>query len=325
MISQGGLQKASEMDARGLLLFVACFEIPNALLNRDFKDLVLSGRGISGVLRRSSAFMEKIPKVIEWRVKENVVEAVDLVYTFGVEGRFNPQALLISFLQKSEETLLNKIKGVAQAINVRAAKKNYSFALKSVSRCLARHKIDSWKLLPDWKIDVKIMRLAKEIDELDKHIGQEELAEVIKNIRDQKMAQKRKIDETESSGSFSNKEMKPSNPNPWPPQQQKVVNHVDNYNSTLLEGGGTTGLIYGYSVSPSALREPVAGSIRENVVGSLTGPVGGVVVMGVSGAGKSVLGGSSAEVHGGTLVDGTPGQIGSHTGQALLDRLASHS
>ncbi|KAL3367080.1 hypothetical protein AABB24_011671 [Solanum stoloniferum] len=180
----------------------------------------------------------------------------------------------------------------------------------------------------------KIMSLEQEIAELNELVCQEELAELVKDIRDQKMAQKRKIDETESSGCFSNKEMKNSYfPNPWPPHQQKVVNHVDNSNTTLLEGGGAGGHIYGYSLAPSVLHAPVAGTIHENVIGSLPGPVGGVAAMGGAGASKSVQGGSCAGVHGLNLVDSTPGQIGSHTGQLcgrlgdaiVYDRLASHS
>ncbi|KAK4375892.1 hypothetical protein RND71_006569 [Anisodus tanguticus] len=254
----------------------------------------LGAKGIFGALRRSSVFMEKIPEVIEWRVKSNAAEALDIAYTL--------------------------------------AKKNYLFALKSVVICLRRHRIDPSKLLPGWQLDVKLMSLEKEAVELNEHVGQEELAELIKHIRDQKMAQKRKIDETESSGCFSNKEMKYSyfpNPNPWPQHQQKAVNHS---NSTLLEGGGTASHIYGYSLSPSVLHAPVAGSIHEKVVGSLPGPVGGVVATDGAGAGKSVQGGSCAGVHGLTLVDSTPGQIGSHTGQlhgrrgdtVVYERLASH-
>ncbi|KAJ8559657.1 hypothetical protein K7X08_003715 [Anisodus acutangulus] len=236
-------------------------------------------RGFLVPLGDKSVFMEKIPEVIEWRVKSNAAEALDIAYTLGFK----------------------------QSINVRAAKKNYLFALKSVVICLRRHRIDPSKLLPGWQLDVKLMSLEKETVELNEHVGQEELAELIKHIRDQKMAQKRKIDETESSGCFSNKEMKNSNfpnPNPWPQHQQKAVNHS---NSTLLEGGGTASHIYGYSLSPSVLHAPVAGSIHEKVVGSLPGPVGGVVATDGAGAGKSVQGGSCAGVHGLTLVDSTPG------------------
>ncbi|KAH0762921.1 hypothetical protein KY290_018994 [Solanum tuberosum] len=84
-------------------------------------------------------------------------------------------------------------------------------------------------------------------------------------------------------------------------------------------------------MSSSVLRGPSAGSIHENIAGSLVGTVGGVA-MGVAGAGISASAdgihagisagtdvvqqeGPYAGGHGGTLVDSTPGQIGSHTGQ----------
>ncbi|KAJ8537975.1 hypothetical protein K7X08_014515 [Anisodus acutangulus] len=332
MITQGGVLKAHEMDARALLLLIGCFGIPERFMDRDIRYLVngSGARGISGALRRSSVLMKKIPEIIEWMLKNDiVVGAVDIAYTFGIEERFNPRRILTSFLHNSEVSYMNKVKGLEQGIAVRAGKKKHLSDLKSVSECLERHKIDPSKLLPGWQIDVRIMNLEKDIAELDKHIGEKELAELTKHIGDQKMAQKRKLDVTESlSGSFSNKEMKPSHyPNPFPPQQQRVVNHVDGSNNILLERGGTAGHIYGYSLSPSVLHGTVAGSMHENVVGSLAGPAGGVVAMDGAGAGKLVQG-----VQGGTLVDHTPGQIGSRTGQlyaprgdaAVHDRLASH-
>lgn len=112
-------------------------------------------------------------------------------------------------------------------------------------------------------------------------------------VGEKKMVQKRKIDETESSGRISNKEAKQSHFPNSRLQQERVVNHINN-NTTLLEGG-TAGHVYGYSLSPSVLHGP-----------------GG---------------------HGRTLVDNTPMQIGSHTDQlhgphadvAVYGRLTSHS
>lgn len=167
-----------------------------------------------------------IPELIEWRLKDNVVEAVDIAYTFDIEDQFDTQRLLTSFLKESEKILSKEIKGFKESITVRAAKKKYLCALKSVYRCLKNHSIDPYKLIPGGQFNAKIMTLEKEIVELNERICHEELAELIKNIRDQKMAQKRKIDETQSSGCFSKKEMKTSyspNPNPRPPHQQKLL------------------------------------------------------------------------------------------------------
>ncbi|KAG5612466.1 hypothetical protein H5410_023747 [Solanum commersonii] len=340
LISVGGIGKAQEMDAQGLLLLIGCFGIPQGFMDRDIRFLFKAGGAmeISGALRRSRVLMEKIPKIIQWMLNNSlVVGAIDIAYTFGMGNRYNPRKILTSFLHNSEVSYLNNTKGLEhQSIAVRAGKKKHLSDLKSVGECLERHKIDPSKLLPGWQIDVRIMNLENDIADLNMHIGEKEVNELTRHIGDQKMTQKRKIGETESSGSFSNKEMKPShfpNPNPWPLQQHRVVNHVDDSNSTLLERGGTAGQIYGYSLAPSVLHGTVAGSIHQNAVGSLAGPVGGAVAMDGAGAGNSVKGGSCVEVHGGTLVDHTPSQIGSHTGQlygppgdaAVHDRLTSHT
>ncbi|MCD7458163.1 hypothetical protein HAX54_037428 [Datura stramonium] len=281
LIAEGGVRKAYDMDARGLLLLIGCFGIPGGFRNEDIRDLLLASpfkKNMSGALTRSNVFMAKIPEIIEGMVKQKMeIDAVDIAYTFGIEDRFNPQKLVTSFLRESEEPL-KKMKGKSQGslAAVNEAKKKHLSALRSVIKCLRRHSIDLSELLPGWQINEKIMRLEKEIAAGEK-----------------KMAQKRKIDETESSGKFSNKEAKHSHfPNPLL-QQERVVNHVDS-NNTLLEGG-TAGHLYGYSLSPSVLHGP-----------------GG---------------------HGRTLIDSTPRQIGSHTGQlyglqgdvAVYDRLPSHS
>ncbi|KAJ8536138.1 hypothetical protein K7X08_034539 [Anisodus acutangulus] len=225
-------------------------------------------KNMSGSLTRSNVFMAKIPEIIEGMVKEKMeINAVDNAYTFGIEGRFNPQRLVTSFLRESEKPL-KKMKGNSQGS---LAAVNEAKKMRSVIKCLRRHSIDLSELLHGWQINENIMSLEKEIATGEK-----------------KMAQKRKIAETEAPGRFSNKEAKNSHlPNPRL-QQEIVVNHVDS-NSTLLEGG-TAGHMYGYSLSPSVLHGPVGGSIHENV-----GPLG----------------------HGRTPVDSTPGQIGSHTGQLM--------
>ncbi|KAJ8536139.1 hypothetical protein K7X08_034540 [Anisodus acutangulus] len=259
LIVEGGVRKASEMDARGLLLLIGCFGIPGGFTNQDIRNLlqVSAISKISRALWRSNVLMPKIPEIIEGMVKQNMkVDAVNIAYTFGIEDRFNPRRLLTSFLLDSKESL-KKMKGKSQGslAAVTEAKVKHLFALKSVIRCLKRHDVDPSKLLPGWKIDEKIMTLEKEID---------------------------------------------------------------GYNEQIE--GRTTGHLHGYTVSSSVLHGPAACSMRENVAGSLARIVGGVA-MGGTGAGISAgtdvvqQGGSYAGSHGGTLVDNTPGKIGSHTGQ----------
>ncbi|XP_059300370.1 FRIGIDA-like protein 4a isoform X2 [Lycium ferocissimum] len=306
-----GIVQAQEIDARGLLLFIGCFGIPDKFKNKNIRNLlqVSNLNWISDALRRSNVLMAKIPEIIDEMLAYNmVVKAVHIAYSVGMQDKFNPKKLLMEFLRESKSSF-DKMNGsqVAHQGNI-GVKRKYMNDLKSVIKCLGCHNIDPAKLLGGWQINKRIMSLENEI------------AEFNKQIVDQKMAQKkaglhkRKIDETEW---LSNKEVKRSHfSNPWPPQQQRgVVNHAVS-NNTLLEGGGTSGHNYGYSMSPPVLHGPVAGSIHENVVGSLAGPVGGVAIGGPrAGISPSPQGGSYAGGHGGSRVDSTPRQVGSHAGQ----------
>ncbi|XP_010318685.3 FRIGIDA-like protein 2 [Solanum lycopersicum] len=318
MIAEGGVGKACEMDARGLLLLLGCFGIPGGFSNEDIRDLLLISHitKIYRALRRSNVLKAKIPEIIEGMVKQNSeVDAVHIAYTFRID-RFNPRRILTSFLLNSRESLKKrneKSEGSLAAVN--EAKRKHLNDLTSVIKCLKCHDIDPSKLLPEWKINEKIMALEKEIRGFDKHAER-----------------KRKSDETESSRGFRNREAKRSYNPPWV-RQQRVDDHVNN-NNTLPEGR-TTGHLHGYTVSSTVLHGPSAGLIHENIAGSLVGTVGGVA-MGVAGAGISPSGngihagisagtdvvqqgGPYAGGHGGTLVDSTPGQVGSHTDQ-LYDR-----
>ncbi|WMV22011.1 hypothetical protein MTR67_015396 [Solanum verrucosum] len=240
LIAEGGLRKAYDMDARGLLLLTGCFGIPGEFRNEDIRDLLLASpfkKNMSGALTRSNVFMAKITEIIEGMVNQKMeIEAVDFAYTFGMEDRFNSQKLVTTFLRESKEPL-KKMKGKWQGslATVHEAKMKHLFALRSVIKCSRRHNIDLSKLLPGWKINEQIMSLEKEIE-----------------VGEKKMVQKRKNDETESSGMISNKEAKQSHfPNPRL-QQERVVNHIDS-NTTLLEGG-TAGHMFG--LSPSVLHGP---------------------------------------------------------------------
>lgn len=49
--------------------------------------------------------------VEEMMKRKMEVDAVDFVYTFGLEQRFNPQSILVSFLRESKETWKKSRKG----------------------------------------------------------------------------------------------------------------------------------------------------------------------------------------------------------------------
>ncbi|KAL0354933.1 UNVERIFIED_CONTAM: protein FRIGIDA [Sesamum radiatum] len=63
LVFEGGVPKASQIDARGLLLFIACFGVPASFKREDIRDLVIAANAkeIVGVLQKSQTLMKKIP------------------------------------------------------------------------------------------------------------------------------------------------------------------------------------------------------------------------------------------------------------------------
>lgn len=66
LISEGGLAKASEIDARGLFYFLGSFGVPRVFRYEDLRDLARAGnvKEISGTLKRSRLLMAKIEGVL---------------------------------------------------------------------------------------------------------------------------------------------------------------------------------------------------------------------------------------------------------------------
>lgn len=63
LVNESGSCQASDIDARGLLLFLASFGIPTVFTNDDLRDLLRSSnsKGISKALRRSHCLLTRIP------------------------------------------------------------------------------------------------------------------------------------------------------------------------------------------------------------------------------------------------------------------------
>ncbi|OIT05130.1 PREDICTED: FRIGIDA-like protein 1 [Nicotiana attenuata] len=255
LIAEAGILKAMEIDARGLLMLVGCFGIPGRFKNEDIRDLIwviFLGQGrickvlCSDSLRRSNVLMAKIPDIIEEMAKQKMeVDAAHIAYTFGIEDRVNPKRFLTSFLLESEESLKKMVEqsqGSLAAVD--QAKRRHLFDLRSVIKCLELHDIDPSELLPGWQINEKIMSLETEIT-VGENLNKKKIA------RGAKMAQKRKIDETESSRKFSNKEPKHSHvPNPWL-QQERVY-------STPGQIGSHTGQLYGWLGNAAVYDRPAS-------------------------------------------------------------------
>ncbi|CAI9113795.1 OLC1v1014475C1 [Oldenlandia corymbosa var. corymbosa] len=179
LIVEGGLANACEIDARGLLMFIGCFGIPQFFKNEDFKDLIRAGnvKEISSVLKRSSVLATKISDLIDSTMKMRMaVEAVDIAYSSGFEDKLPQHPVLPSFLRDAKE-LWKKSKRLSQGSYhaVNEANKKYLSAFLSVMKCLERHNIDPSKALPGWKINEKIIALEKDIVNFDKKIREQML------------------------------------------------------------------------------------------------------------------------------------------------------
>lgn len=66
LMVEGGLARANQIDARGLLLFVACFGVPTSFMAEDIRDLMIAGNAkeIVGVLQNSQALTSKISGLV---------------------------------------------------------------------------------------------------------------------------------------------------------------------------------------------------------------------------------------------------------------------
>ncbi|MCI40717.1 protein FRIGIDA-like, partial [Trifolium medium] len=62
LIGEGGVGAATEMDARGLILFLACFGIPHDFRNEEIVNLVLLSKPgeISHALRNSVVLSRRV-------------------------------------------------------------------------------------------------------------------------------------------------------------------------------------------------------------------------------------------------------------------------
>ncbi|XP_047329125.1 protein FRIGIDA [Impatiens glandulifera] len=171
---EGGVSKACELDARGLLLLICCFGLPKTFKNDDIRGLIkaIKTREMDDLLRKSAVLAKRIPGIIEGLLKNRMeVEAMDLAYRFGIEDRF-PQTILLSFLQESEIRWKSTkyTENISLEVLNQANIKHLS-DLNSVAKLLEDHNIDQSEVLPSWEIKATIASLAKEISDTDKKIS----------------------------------------------------------------------------------------------------------------------------------------------------------
>ncbi|KAG8379613.1 hypothetical protein BUALT_Bualt07G0107800 [Buddleja alternifolia] len=311
LMSEGRVAEASQVDARGLLLFVACFGIPAKFKREDIRDLVIAGNAkeILGVLQKSHLLMNKIPEIVDWMVKHKLeVDAVDVACTFGLEEKFNPQSILVSFLRESKESWKKQKKASQGPASLNEANKKQLAALRSIKKCLARHKIDPSKLLPGWQINEKIATLEKDIANSNRKPGEN-------------TAHKRKANEPETSNKSKTQEPKRSRYSGHGPPQH---GHADNRRNLLDSGHPSHHASNNYSGTPSVVYGgPGAGLLPESMVPSGVGAGISTTHSGIHSTG------SYGGVHGGFTVDAA-GQIinrsahpySYHADAALIERYA---
>ncbi|OAO97539.1 RSB7 [Arabidopsis thaliana] len=209
LMTEGGLAAAEKMDARGLLLLVACFGVPSNFRSTDLLDLIrMSGSNeIAGALKRSqflvpmvsgtifcshsvnfiakvvpfvdiidqhqvpSLFFDKLDGIVESSIKRGMhIEALEMVYTFGMEDKFSAALVLTSFLKMSKESFERAKRKAQSPLAFKEAATKQLAVLSSVMQCMETHKLDPAKELPGWQIKEQIVSLEKDTLQLDKEM-----------------------------------------------------------------------------------------------------------------------------------------------------------
>ncbi|XP_002511054.2 protein FRIGIDA [Ricinus communis] len=316
LIAEGGVSKACEIDARGLLLFVGCFGIPKVFTSGDIWDLIRSSnlQQISDALKRSHVLVTKVSDILERMMNNGMkIEAIDVAYTFGIEDKFPPQKLLTSFLRDSKEALKRRRREANNSpVLLKEASQKHLSTLKSAMKFLEGRKLDPKKLLPGWQVTEKIDKLEKEIADLNRKI-------------DDKVAPKRKADENEFSINLKSQEVKRlrftgspliSSPS-FGLHEQRVPSHLDgngSYNAStrinMVDGGFSClisnppvagSMLYGSGSYSAAYGVPSTSSFAGVYRETLADRTGNITGSNVSAFGWHGVGDAS-------IIDGTRGQ-----------------
>lgn len=311
LIAEGGVGKASDIDARGLLLFVGCYGIPKVFTNEDVWDLIrLSNpKQIADSLRRSRVLVARASEILERMMNNGMkIEAVDVAYTFGIEEKFPPQKLLTLFLRDSTEASKRRKREVNNSpILLKEASEKQLGALKSVMKLLEDRKLDPTKHLPGWQVREMIDKLEKEIADLNKKIGN-------------KVTPKRKADENEFANNLKSQETKRPRFTGSPLISSPSIGLHEQRAAALLDGNG----LYNASVRMNLLDGGFSGHISNPpVAGSM--PYGSGVgslpehVLGTVGGGASIIQGAGVGLSASYSIPSTSSFAGVHR-EILVDR-----
>ncbi|KAL1200141.1 Protein FRIGIDA [Cardamine amara subsp. amara] len=191
LMSEGGLAAAEQMDARGLLLLISCFGVPSKFRSLDLLDLIQQSglNEIAGALRRSPFLVPMISGVVEMGIKRGMhIEALEMVYTFGMEDKFSASSVLTSFLRMRKESFERAKRKAQSPITFKEVIEKQLAALLSVIQFMETHKLDPAKEVPGWQIKEQIVKLEKDILQLNKDM--EEKAKSISLIEEAVLAKR---------------------------------------------------------------------------------------------------------------------------------------
>ncbi|XP_010426308.1 PREDICTED: protein FRIGIDA-like [Camelina sativa] len=201
LIGEGGLAAAELMDARGLLLLIACYGVPSNFRSMDLLDLILTCgfNEIAGALRRSRFLAPMVSGIVESSIKRGKhIEALEMVYNFAMEDKFSASTVLTSFLKMSKESFDKAKRKAHSPLAFKEATEKQIGTLSSVMQFMETHKLDPAKELPGWQIKEEIVKLEgdtlqlrREMEEKARSISLMEEAVLTKRLYNQQMKRPR--------------------------------------------------------------------------------------------------------------------------------------
>ncbi|XP_010482439.1 PREDICTED: protein FRIGIDA-like [Camelina sativa] len=201
LIGEGGVAAAELMDARGLLLLIACFGVPSNFRSMDLLDLILTCgfNEIAGALRRSPFLTPMISGIVESSIKRGKhIEALEMVYNFGMEDKFSASTVLTSSLRMSKESFDKAKRKAHSPLAFKEATEKQLGTLSSVMQFMETHKLDPAKEIPEWQIKEEIVKLEndtlhlnREMEEKARSISLMEEAVLTKRLYNQQMKRPR--------------------------------------------------------------------------------------------------------------------------------------
>ncbi|CAN1787837.1 Protein FRIGIDA [Linum perenne] len=284
LVLEGGLRKASEIDAKGLLVFIACYGIPKLFKNEDIWDLVLACNNgpVFEILRNSRVLVSRITEIIEQTMTSGMkgstkLEAVDVASSFAIDDKFPPQKLLTAYLRESKDAMKKRRREANNSpALLKQANDLHLSALKSVMKFLEDRKLDPLKVIPGWQFAKKMSKLEQENVDLNRKIMD-------------KTMNKRRADGNDMSNKRNQHTKRPRvNGQAFPPfssmglrlhEQNAAAGYMmdgqSQYNTSLRANPPAGGVsAYGGDSYPSSTSAPYSSAGRpwpENVVGGRGG------------------------------------------------------